>query len=412
VTVIFRSIRGDGLNIGHLYIRQHQATFPSRLKMTKMYYCETCNIKTNNKHVYHTHLLSRKHQQYCSNNAKCKNVLQALIQNAHPVKPIEAVIDDDKVIIQLQPSVVEPEFKIEHISTVVVTPDNIIEVEEKQNSYQDTRRPVLRCKYCNKSYKDRTGLWRHNKKFGNECLYSRLHVQNAKAASSNQNTNNINSVELTNVLSTMIQSNQEFKMQMMEMCKANMIVAANNTPQPTTVNSNTNNINQTNCHNPTFNLNFFLNEQCKDAMNLKDFVNSIELNITDMENVGKLGYVEGMSNIIIDNLQKTALNKRPVHCSDIKRETLYVKDADKWEREGPAHSKMVNAVLTVEHKNVGLMNEWAILHPKCLDSNSCDNDKYFRLSKTITDGEKDGNITKVIRCVAKNVVIDRASLSV
>jgi hypothetical protein len=173
-----------------------------------------------------------------------------------------------------------------------------------------------------------------------------------------------------------------------------------------TINDNSTNINNNN-NNNTFNMNFFLNEQCKDAMNMKDFVNSIQLNMTDMENVGRLGYVEGMSNILIDNLQKTDVYKRPVHCSDVKRETLYVKDDNKWEREGPEHSKMVNAVLAVEQKNVILVNEWAKAHPSCMNSQTRENETYFKLSKAVTDGDKEGNIAKVIRRVAKKVVIEK-----
>jgi hypothetical protein len=165
--------------------------------------------------------------------------------------------------------------------------------------------------------------------------------------------------------------------------------------------------NNSNNNNNTFNMNFFLNEKCKDAMNMKDFVNSIQLNMTDMENVGRLGYVEGMSNILIDNLQKTDVYKRPVHCSDVKRETLYVKDDNKWEREGPDHEKMVNAVLAVEQKNVALVSEWAKAHPSCMNSNTRENERYFKLSKTVTDGDKEGNIAKVIRKVAKRVAIEK-----
>jgi hypothetical protein len=154
-------------------------------------------------------------------------------------------------------------------------------------------------------------------------------------------------------------------------------------------------------------MNLFLNEKCKDAMNMKDFVNSIQLNLTDLENVERDGYVKGMSNILINNLQKTDVYKRPVHCSDVKRETLYVKDDNKWEREGPDHPKMVNAVLAVEQKNVALVGEWAKANPRCMNSNTRENEKYFRLSKVATDGEKDGNIAKVIRRVAKNVAVEK-----
>jgi hypothetical protein len=171
------------------------------------------------------------------------------------------------------------------------------------------------------------------------------------------------------------------------------------------INNNSNNNNNNN--NNTFNMNFFLNEKCKDAMNMKDFVNSIQLNMTDMENVGRLGYVEGMSNILIDNLQKTDVYKRPVHCSDVKRETLYVKDDNKWEREEPNHPKMVNAVLAVEQKNVALVSEWAKAHPSCMNSHTRENETYFKLSKAVTDGDKEGNIAKVIRKVAKRVAIEK-----
>jgi hypothetical protein len=253
------------------------------------------------------------------------------------------------------------------------------------------------CKYCKRPYINRTGLWRHNKKYGMSCMMKVMEASKAE-----------NTEELKDMINTMMHMNHEFKAQILELYKASAAaaaaVAAN---QMTIVNNNTNNNNMTNCYNQTFNLQLFLNEQCKDAMNMKDFVNSIQLDTDDLENVGKLGYVEGMSNILISNLNKTELHKRPVHCSDIKRETLYVKDADKWEMDGPDHAKMTNAVLAVEHKNVRLMGEWAAQHPRCMDSNSNENVQYFKLSKTITDGEKDGNISKVIKRVAKNVVIDK-----
>lgn len=217
-----------------------------------------------------------------------------------------------------------------------------------------------------------------------------------------------NTEELKDMINTMMHMNHEFKTQILELYKASAAAAAATNPM-TIVNNNTNNNNMTNCYNHTFNLQLFLNEQCKDAMNMKDFVNSIQLDTDDLENVGKLGYVEGMSNILITNLNKTELHKRPVHCSDIKRETLYVKDADKWEQDGPDYEKMTNAVLSVEHKNVRLMGEWAAQHPRCMDSNSNENVQYFKLSKTITDGEKDGNISKIIKRVAKNVVIDKTA---
>jgi hypothetical protein len=204
-----------------------------------------------------------------------------------------------------------------------------------------------------------------------------------------------------NMMMMMIQQNTEFQSKIMEMCKNSGMSNSNNTINANTINANTN--------NNSFNMNVFLNEQCKDAMNMKDFVNSIQLNLTDLENVGNLGYVKGMSNILIDNLQKMDVYKRPVHCSDVKRDTLYVKEDDEWARDGPDNPKMVNAVLAVEHKNVALVSEWAKANPRCMNSSSKENERYMKLSKAATDGEKEGNIAKVIKRVAKNVAIDKDS---
>jgi len=260
------------------------------------------------------------------------------------------------------------------------------------------------CKYCKRPYINRTGLWRHNKKFGSSCIMKIMNESKLE-----------NTVELKNMINTMMQMNHEFKTQILGLYKTAAASAATAGTGTAITNNNTNNHNNninnnnlTNCYNQTFNMNLFLNEKCKDAMNMKDFVNSIQLDTDDLESVGKLGYVEGMSNILINNLNKTEVHKRPVHCSDIKRETLYVKDADKWEREGPDHEKMVNAVLAVEHKNVSLMGEWAARHPRCMDSNTKENAQYFKLSKTVTDGAEEGNISKIIKRVAKNVLINKS----
>ncbi len=207
----------------------------------------------------------------------------------------------------------------------------------------------------------------------------------------------------TDMMMMMFQQNAEFQSKMiMEMCKNGGMSNSHNT---------TNNManNTINSNNNSFNMNLFLHDKCKDAMNMKDFVNSIQLNLTDLENVERDGYVKGMSNILIDNLQKMDVYKRPVHCSDVKRDTLYVKEDDEWARDGPDHPKMVNAVLAVEHKNVALVSEWAKANPRCMNSSSKENERYMKLSKAATDGEKEGNIAKVIKRVAKNVAIDKDS---
>jgi hypothetical protein len=173
--------------------------------------------------------------------------------------------------------------------------------------------------------------------------------------------------------------------------------------------TNSNNYNgTTNSHNNnnTFNLQLFLNEQCKDAMNINEFADTIHLKVSDLDEFGRVGYVEGMSRLFIDTLRETDVFKRPIHCSDARRETLYVKHADKWEREGPENTKITNAVRVVEHKNIVLVNEWAKQNPRCEDSTTTENTQYINMSRAVLDGD-DRNIAKVIKKVAKEVVIEK-----
>ena len=262
------------------------------------------------------------------------------------------------------------------------------------------------CPCCQKVFKSRTSVYKHTPLCNTVVKCSIPPAQPSTSASIPSGTTEPQisddmAKNIMNMMMMMIQQNAEFQSKIMEHCLNNTGTSNSHN----TTNTNTNTI--TNSNNNTFNMNLFLNEKCKDAMNMKDFVNSIQLNLTDLENVERDGYVKGMSNILINNLQKTDVYKRPVHCSDVKRETLYVKDDNKWEREGPDHPKMVNAVLAVEQKNVALVGEWAKANPRCMNSNTRENEKYFRLSKAATDGEKDGNIAKVIRNVSKNVAVEK-----
>ena len=212
----------------------------------------------------------------------------------------------------------------------------------------------------------------------------------------------------------MLKNNQEFQHKLMEMmCSqqslvVNAVAAATAAAAAAPANyTNSNNYNgTTNSHNNTFNLQLFLNEQCKDAMNMSDFASSITLNVSDLDNFGKVGYVEGMSKLFIDTLRETDVCKRPIHCSDARRETLYVKDDDKWEREGPENTTITNAVRVVEHKNIVLVNEWAKQNPRCEDSRTAENAQYINMSRAVLDGD-DRNIAKVIKRVAKAVVIEK-----
>ena len=249
----------------------------------------------------------------------------------------------------------------------------------------------LQCNNCNKKYKDRSGLWKHKKK----CKIDE-NVVIDKANNTMDDVINDNA-ELKKLMLDILKNNnelqkqnQDFQLQMLEICKTSNNVNIHN-----------------NSHNKTFNLQVFLNEECKDAMNLSDFIKSIVLQPNNLEDLGELGYVEGMSKIILKELSNTAQNKRPVHCSDIKRETLYIKEENKWEKEGPENLRLKHAIRDIEKKNMAvLMNEWKAEHPDHKNGDSNENNIYMKLVKEIMNGSAE-NINKVIRRLAKEIIIEK-----
>ena len=162
----------------------------------------------------------------------------------------------------------------------------------------------------------------------------------------------------------------------------------------------------TNSLNKTFNLQFFLNETCKDAMNIMDFVDSIKLQLTDLEKVGEIGYVEGISNIITTNLNALDVTQRPIHCTDKKRETLYIKDEDKWEKENEEKKKIRKVVKKVSDKNIMLLQKFKEAHPDCIKSASKFSDQYNKLIIESMDTDKE-NENKIIKNISKIVTIDK-----
>ena len=348
--------------------------------------CEKCDFRCSKQSNYDTHLLTYKHQKITGNNqTESKPSLSFICPNCNKkYSHLSGLCRHRKICVS-----VKPEIKpIENIDS-----DSDCDTGNDSDSYSDESYSI-----------DHT-----------QNVIIRRNV-NPRKQTTDKKIKNLTAenrqmkIEMARMLS-IVANNTQFQTQLLEFMKTTQSLQVGNTmpaaaPSSIGVASNGDHNTITN-NNNSFNMNVFLNDKCKDAMNMKDFVNSIQLNLTDLENVGNLGYVKGMSNILIDNLQKIDVYKRPVHCSDVKRDTLYVKEDDEWERDGPDHPKMVNAVLAVEHKNVALVSEWAKANPRCMNSNTRENERYMKLSKAATDGEKEGNIAKVIKKVAKNVAIDK-----
>jgi hypothetical protein len=191
-----------------------------------------------------------------------------------------------------------------------------------------------------------------------------------------------------------------------------MMLVKQNTELLEVLKNGTNNtvISNNHSNNKTFNLQVFLNETCKDAMNIMDFVNSIQLQLSDLESVGKLGFVEGISNIITMNLKALDVTQRPVHCTDNKRETIYIKDDNKWEKEDEQKIKLRKAIKRVATKNMCLIHKFKEAHPDCSKASSRFSDQYNKIVVEACGGSGDNDLEKedkIIRNIAKNVTIDK-----
>ena len=218
---------------------------------------------------------------------------------------------------------------------------------------------------CGKVYKDNSGLWRHKKK----CEFAQ--IINNEYNNDKELLYDSELVDKELLIKYLMKENTEFKDMLMEQNKAVLKVC-----EKTTSSINNSNINS---NNKMFNLNVFLNEECKDAMNIMDFVNSLNINLSDLESVGKLGYVEGISSIIVKNLKALDIKKRPVHCSDSKREILYVKDENKWEKDNIEKNKLRKVIKHVAHKNSRILPEFKAKYPDCIYSESRKSNQYNKI---------------------------------
>jgi hypothetical protein len=286
-------------------------------------------------------------------------------------------------------------FKKQHLKQHFLTQSHKKrEINAVENSVNNTEN-YIKCN-CGKFFKDRSGLWRHRKK----CIVNHNDFINEDLEFD---------ISDSNVMLHILKQNDEFKQLIIEQNKT--ILEQNSKLIEICKNGTTNtNINNVNSHNKTFNLNVFLNETCKDAMNITDFVDSLNLQLSDLENVGKLGYVEGISNIIIKNLKALDVHKRPVHCSDSKREVMYIKDEDKWEKENENKNKLRKVIKKVANKNSRLIPEFKAKHPDCVKASSKFSDQYNKLIVESMGGSGDNDQEKedkIIKKIAKEVTIHK-----
>lgn len=250
---------------------------------------------------------------------------------------------------------------------------------------------------CGKIYKNRDGLWKHKKK----CSFK--NIQDKTSANIIDSSSQLE--HMSNMFMAVVKENQEFKQLVMDQNKQMIELASKVTTPLAITNSNSNNTN-----NNSFNINFFLNETCKDAMNLTDFVDSLQLTLKDLEATGKLGYEEGISKIFINGLKELDVSKRPIHCTDSKREKLYIRDKDIWEKD-QEKERIRKAVRKIANKNMNQIVDWINANPDSQDYNSKKNDQYLNMVLKATGGstmeEEEKRINKVITAIAKEVIVEK-----
>ena len=241
---------------------------------------------------------------------------------------------------------------------------------------------TFRCKFCDKFYSARNSLWYHEKK----CIGI-------------EEENDTQMKDTETLIQYLLKENTEFKQLMIEQNK-HMVELAKN--------AGTNNNNTTNNH---FNLNFFLQETCKNAMNIMDFVNQLQIGVDDLEETGTVGFANGISKIFINGLKQIDVTYRPVHCSDPKRETLYIKNNDEWNKEDDDRTTLTNAIKRIANKNMRQISEWTKQHPGYNDSESKYNDQYLKIVSEAMSGstkeETNKNYNRIIKNIIKNVVIEK-----
>jgi len=305
----------------------------------------------------------------------------------------------------------------------------VMETNEANEKYDDSKKRRIKkpisyeCNNCVFLCKKKCDWIRHmntekHKRLNILCISSKKHICecgkgyshlsslcNHRKTCNKYNNSDELLIELIKQNNDIQQQNKELQNTLVEQNKdlQNKLLEISQTPHIT------NNI-QNNVHN-NFNLNMFLNEQCKDAISITHFIDSLQLEVSDLEATGKLGYVLGISRIFINKLKELDIHERPLHCTDIKRETVYIKDKDVWEKETKEKSTLKQVVKKIARKNLQQLPAWQEQHPEFTKLDTPENNEYIKISLNALgsyskeDEEKD--INKIMKNVLKEVVVEK-----
>ena len=283
---------------------------------------------------------------------------------------------------------------------------HITTLKHKMITNDDAQEPKLAKAYfciCGKKYKYRQGLNTHKKK----CSLFKEEKENEEKEEKKENEEKEEKEEKEKE-KVIVKKEEEDDSSYKQLCMNMMQLMKEQQKQinemiPKIGNNNTTNNNQ-------FNLQIFLNEKCKDALNITDFIDSLQIQMEDLVNTGKLGFAESTSQLLIKGLNELEVTKRPIHCSDLKRETLYIKDNDVWEKESENKEKMTKAVRHLQKESFGVIPDWVKEHPGCARGDNKNNDLYMEIVGNTAGVDKVKDVNKIVKKLAKETVIDKKDM--
>ena len=402
---------------------------------TQYLYCEHCNFNTNRKNDYQRHLSTRKHIL----RSKTSKMEKMEIENYQDVTksaitPLPETILNQRIIKSVHLEQIEI---FNDVNINVYNCDNCSYSTDDKSNYNkhliskkhiniiNNIQKNNVCEICNKSFVTNSGLYKHNKKCNKTNKKETEQLQNTLTNVNDNNTQNFTPELFMEVLKqskelqdALFEQNRELQNKLLEKETElhNKILEQNEEHHKQIIElanrqiSNTN-INSHNINNTQFNLQFFLNETCKDAINIADFVNSLQVQIADLEKTGKLGYVEGISSIFLKGLKELDVTMRPIHCTDLKRETVYVKDENSWEKEDDEKAKLKLAIQRIARKNLRTLPRWQEENPDFRILDTKENDDYLKIALNSLGGQSDEQqekyIEKILRNVLREVVIEK-----
>jgi hypothetical protein len=341
-----------------------------QLKNKTNYYCNVCHYSTLSHKDFNKHELTTKHIGNISGNNK----------KSPPNNTISANHNNN-------------------------SSHNYADLEGEKSQINQEKR-IFICSGCNNEYKSRGGIWKHRKTCVSDVSSNVIcnTICNTTEKRSQKNDEGFT----TEMIIDLLKQNKELQAVLIEqntafMEQTNKIFDISNR-QPTIVQN-------TSTTNNQFNLNFFLNEQCKNAINIQDFLDNIQLTVADIEATGRLGYVNGISRIFINKLKEMDIFTRPLHCTDLKRETVYIRDNNTWEKEKDEQPKLKKLVKIMARKNLKQLPAWQEKNPEYVINNSAQNEAFTQLSLTclgaFTEEEDERDTQKILRNVLKEIRVDR-----